>query len=277
MYYKAEIPEMYQGIIQNLAKFSHDSGQFLIHDLFHLEKNNGVGFWQRYAENNWLKKGVKNSSEILLFSTITQLGLESHFPLSIGKTKLIKPFIDDHIQPFDDDAKDAIRYNFAEGNAYFLYDGPIHPTANLLELLKGFSIFKKKLGSNMKLVMSGIKGAYSKPFLELLDTYKYRNDVIITSNLSKENHIELLSSAYAMIHTCRWERFGMPVPLAMKAGVAVLVPDNSVHSEMAGMAGMFFNEKDPADIGEKIIRIYRDEQMRNEMIGTGIQRMKSHA
>jgi glycosyltransferase involved in cell wall biosynthesis len=67
----------------------------------------------------------------------------------------------------------------------------------------------------------------------------------------------------------------MPVPLAMKAGVAVLVPDHSVHSEMAGMAGMFFNEKDPADIGEKIIRIYRDEQIRTEMIGTGLQRIKN--
>ena len=60
MYYKLEIPGAYQGIIEDLAKLSHDSDQFVVHDLFHLEKNNGVGFWQRYAENNWLKKGVKN-------------------------------------------------------------------------------------------------------------------------------------------------------------------------------------------------------------------------
>jgi hypothetical protein len=40
------------------------------------------------------------------------------------------------------------------------------------------------------------------------------------------------------------------------------------------MAGMFFNEKDAADIGEKLIRVYNDEQMRNEMIGTGLSRFR---
>ena len=275
MYYKPEIPEAYQGIIEDLAKLVCEKDQFVIHDLFHLEKNNGIGFWQRYAENNWLKKGIKNSREILVFSNNTKDQLGSVFPSSVGKTKLIKPFVDDHIQPLDDDAKDAVRYHVAEGNAYFLYDGPVHTAANLILLLKGFSIFKKKIGSNMKLVLSGVQGKYSEPLLQSLETYKYRNEVVLTGNLSFEKRVELLSSAYALLHSCKWERFGMPVPLAMKAGVAVLVPDHSVHSEMAGMAGMFFNEKDPADIGEKIIRIYRDEQMRTEMIGTGLQRIKS--
>ena len=275
MYYKPEIPEAYQGIIEDLAKLVCDKDQFVIHDLFHLEKNNGVGFWQRYAENNWLKKGIKYSREILVFSNNTKDQLGSYFPSSVGKTNLIKPFVDDQIQPLDDDAKDAVRYHVAEGNAYFLCDGPVHAASNLVELLKGFSIFKKKIGSNMKLVLSGVQGKYSEPLLQSLETYKYRNEVVLTGNLSFEKRIELLSSAYALIHSCKWERFGMPVPVAMKAGVAVVVPDNSVHSEMAGMAGMFFNEKDPADIGEKIIRIYRDEQMRTEMIGTGLQRIKS--
>jgi glycosyltransferase involved in cell wall biosynthesis len=275
MYYKPEIPKAYQGIIEDLANLVYDKDQFVIHDLFHLEKNNGVGFWQRYAENNWLKKGIKNSREIMVFSDNTKNQLESFFPLAVGKIKFIKPLVDDRIQPLDDDAKDAVRYHVAEGNAYFLYDGPVHPAANLIELLKGFSIFKKKIGSNMKLVLSGIQGKYSESFLQSLETYKFRTEVILTGNLSFEKRIELLSSAYALIHSCKWERFGMPVPLAMRAGVAVLVPDHSVHSEMAGMAGMFFNEKDPADIGEKIIRIYRDEQIRTEMIGTGLQRIKN--
>jgi glycosyltransferase involved in cell wall biosynthesis len=213
----------------------------------------------------------------LVFSNHVQNEVVKRYPFAKDKIDVVQFPIKEDLKPNDEDARDVVRYQHTMGNAYFLYNGPIHPAGNVLELLKGFSIFKKKLGSNMKLVMSGKIGAYSKPFLELLDTYKYRSDVIITYDLSKENHIELLSSAYAMIHTCRWERFGMPVPLAMKAGAAVLAPDNSVHSEMAGMAGMFFNEKDPADIGEKIIRIYKDEQMRNEMIGTGIQRMKSHS
>jgi hypothetical protein len=56
----------------------------------------------------------------------------------------------------------------------------------------------------------------------------------------------------------------------MKSGVAVLTAENSSMSEFAGMVGMFFNEKDANDIGDKLIRIYKDEQVRAEMIGTGL-------
>jgi glycosyltransferase involved in cell wall biosynthesis len=58
----------------------------------------------------------------------------------------------------------------------------------------------------------------------------------------------------------------------MKSGVAVLTADNSSMSEFTSMAGMYFNENDPADIGEKLIRIYKDEQMRQDMIGTGLSK-----
>jgi hypothetical protein len=67
----------------------------------------------------------------------------------------------------------------------------------------------------------------------------------------------------------------LPVFTALKLGVAVLVPSNSTHSEQAGMAGMYFDENNPAEIGEKMILIYRDEQMRDEMIGTGMVKMKN--
>jgi hypothetical protein len=58
----------------------------------------------------------------------------------------------------------------------------------------------------------------------------------------------------------------------MKAGVPVLTDENSSMSEFCGMAGMYFNAQEPEDIGEKLIRIYNDEQMRSEMIGTGLIR-----
>ncbi len=275
MYQKQEIPPAYQGILDQTATIKIDFDQYVVYDLFHLEKGNGMGIWERYREGALLKRAVRDAREILLFSDITKERLESIYPSSTSKTRLIKPHVEENIQPLDDDAKDIVRYKFAEGNAYFLYTGPIHPTANLIELLKGFSIFKKKFGSNMKLVMSGVTGKYSQSFMQSIETYKFRDDLIMTGVLSAEERIELLSSAYALLHSIRWERFGMPIPMAMKAGVAVLAPENSVHSEMAGMAGMFFDEKDPADIGDKLMRIYRDEQVRNEMIGTGISRMKS--
>jgi glycosyltransferase involved in cell wall biosynthesis len=124
----------------------------------------------------------------------------------------------------------------------------------------------------MKLVLAGPQGEYSANILTDLASYKYRNDVLLMEHLLPVDESSIISAAYAMVHPCRFERFGIPLVNAMKAGVAVLTAENSSMAEFTGMAGMFFNEKDPQDIGDKLIRIYNDEQMRSEMIGTGLLR-----
>jgi glycosyltransferase involved in cell wall biosynthesis len=126
----------------------------------------------------------------------------------------------------------------------------------------------------MKLVFTGVKGDFSKSVLLAIETYKFRNDLVFLDNLSEPDYQDLLCSAYALVHPCRWERFGWPVLDAMKAGVAVLTAQESSMSEFAGMAGMFFDEKSGNEIGECLIRVYNDEQMRNEMIGTGLCRFR---
>lgn len=270
MYYKKHIPDEYEAIRIHTQKIKLHIDQLLIHDFYHISKGSSVGLWNRFLENRWLKKRVGLAKEIQVFSEHIKSELLQKLPKALHKVIIVKPFLAPDIKPIDEDARDVIRYQYTNGDAYFLYLGPIHSAANLINLLKGFSVFKKRLGSNMKLVLCGATGKFSNNILDALSNYKYREEVFIFSKLTEIEKISLLSSAYALVHTCRWERFGLPVLTAMKLGVAVLVPENSTHALHAGMSGMYFNENDPADIGEKMIRIYRDEQMRSDMIGTGL-------
>lgn len=281
-YHKKSIPDSFRAIL-DYKKYLHDHHEltesnlnsFLLPDLYFLEKNCAMSFfekiWMKLKMPSWLKK----ADRILVFSTHAQHEIVKRYPFSHDKIDVVKFPVSEELKPNDEDARDVVRYQHTMGNAYFLYHGPIHNAANLLNLLKGFSIFKKKLGSNMKLVLSGSIGAYSAKFLTELETYKYRDDVIVIGKLPLQDEIDLIASCYALVHPCRWDRFGLPVLKAMKLGVAVLTSSNSTHSEQAGMAGMYFNENDPAEIGEKLILIYRDEQMRDEMIGTGLVKMKN--
>lgn len=270
MYYKKHIPEEYEAIRHHAQTLKLQEGQLLIHDFYHTSKRSSVGFWNRFLENRWLKKSIERAKEIQVFSEQIKTELIEKFPQALSKVVIVKPFLAPDLKPSDEDARDVVRYQHTNGDAYFLYLGPIHSAANLINLMKGFSVFKKRLGSNMKLVLCGATGKFSNSILDALESYKYREEVIVTGKLTEEEEISLISSAYALVHPCRWERFGMPVLTAMKLGVAVLVPENSTHALLAGMSGMYFNENDPADIGEKMIRIYRDEQMRSDMIGTGL-------
>lgn len=66
-----------------------------------------------------------------------------YFPQVRDKISILAPVAEDLYRPTDEDARDVVRYQFTQGDAFFLYRGPVHPAANIIELLKGFSIFKK--------------------------------------------------------------------------------------------------------------------------------------
>jgi alpha-1,3-rhamnosyl/mannosyltransferase len=273
-YYSKKVPLAYQGIKNSMQFLNEVQEGTLIHDLYVLSGDAHIRFLERYQEKRWLSKLMKSGHPLYVFTEFTRKKIQHVFPQSKTEIRLLPLVISEALIPTDEDARDVVRYQFTQGDAYFLCTAPIHDSANIIPLLKGFSLFKKRTNSNMKLVLSGVKGEFSAAILLALDTYKFRNDVLILDNLTAADQLDLLCSTYALVHPCRWERFGMPVLDALKAGVAVLTAEESSMSEMAGMAGMFFNEKDAADIGEKLIRVYNDEQMRSEMIGTGLSRFR---
>jgi glycosyltransferase involved in cell wall biosynthesis len=278
-YHKEEIPKEYEGITMfkrytTDVNLTREDNALLLPDLYYLEDKSTFSFFEKMRIRNKMSSLLRDANKVLVFSAYQKELIGAQLPYVKDKLEVIDPGVDVTLRPFDDDAKDNVRYQFADGCAYFISVGPLHPSAELINLLKGFSQFKKRIGSNMKLVLCSRHDKFSIPFLESLDTYKYRNDVIMVDNYNDYERESLIASSYAMVHTNRWDRFGLPIQTAMKLGTAVLVPESSSHAEFAGMAGMLLNEKDPQDIGEKLVRIYKDEHMRSEMIGTGLMKVE---
>ncbi len=270
IYYRQTIPIEYEGMLDTHAILPATEDLACVFDCYHDDPHAAMSFLEKWKERSWLKRNLLSGKKVRVFSSYTADQISKHYPKASANLIVQQPRVDEAYHPIDDDAKDIVRYNLTNGEAYFLYRGPIHPAASLTELLKGFSIFKKKMGSNMKLVLCGPISKKGNSFLHSIESYKYRDDLVLRQSFSDDT--ELMSAAYALIHPCRWERFGFSVLKAMKAGVAVLTAADSAMSEFCSMAGMYFNEKDPNDIGEKLIRIYKDEQMRQEMIGTGLSK-----
>ncbi|MEY3687329.1 MAG: hypothetical protein RIR84_170 [Bacteroidota bacterium] len=270
IYYRQTIPIEYEGMFDTHAILPAAEDLVCVFDCYHDDPHAAMSFLEKWKERSWLKRNLLSGKKMMVFSSYTADQISKHYPKASANLIVQQPRVDEAYHPIDDDAKDIVRYNLTNGEAYFLYRGPIHPAASLTELLKGFSIFKKKMGSNMKLVLCGPISKKGNSFLHSIESYKYRDDLVLRQSFSDDT--ELMAAAYALIHPCRWERFGFSVLKAMKAGVAVLTAADSAMSEFCSMAGMYFNEKDPNDIGEKLIRIYKDEQMRQEMIGTGLSK-----
>lgn len=122
----------------------------------------------------------------------------------------------------------------------------------------------------MKLVLVGRMEWKNDEFYSLLKTYKYREDVILTGYLPEAKVVSLLASAYALVYPSLFEGFGVAVAEAMKCQVPVLTSAHSSMEEVAGEAALYFDAGNHTDIADKMMLIYKDENLRKQLIEKGI-------
>jgi glycosyltransferase involved in cell wall biosynthesis len=127
-----------------------------------------------------------------------------------------------------------------------------------MDLLKAFSLFKKRQLSNMKLVLSGV-GA-----IEKLDSYKYRQDVCLYPERSGGQ----MEGAYAVIHLPHASDPGIALLNAWRAGVPVIT--SSAEGLASGEIVLRVGANDPASLADGLKSLYKDEAFRKELIGKGM-------
>ena len=114
-------------------------------------------------------------------------------------------------------------------------------------------------------------------FIQNLKTYKYRNDVVVTGYLPDKELAGLVGSAYAMIQPSLWEGFCMPVLEAMRCEIPVITSSGSAAKEIAGDAAIYTDPANYSDIAEKMMLLYKDEKLREEMIRKGKLKEKEYS
>jgi glycosyltransferase involved in cell wall biosynthesis len=172
-------------------------------------------------------------------------------------------------EPASATVKEEVKNQYTSGKEYFLYIGAIHPRKNLVNLLKAFSIFKRRQKSSFKLVLAGRLAWKYDSFIQSLRRYKYRDDVIMLGYLSEDDLVRITGSAYALVYPSLLEGFGVPVIEAMKCSVPVITSARSSMQEIAGDAALYADANNPDDIADKMMLVYKDEKLRDELIRKG--------
>lgn len=172
-------------------------------------------------------------------------------------------------KPIDWEEKEQVKEKYAEGCEYFVFVGGIHPRKNLLNLLKAFSLFKKRQHTNMKLVVVGRLAWDYKSTLEKLDTYKFRNAVKLLDYLPEEELVKVVAGAYSLIFPSFFEGFGVPVIEAMQCNVPVITSNTSSLPEIGGDAALYADPNDPSAIADQMKRLFKDENLRSQLIEKG--------
>jgi glycosyltransferase involved in cell wall biosynthesis len=246
-----------------------------LYDLSYLFYPSYYGRTELYFLKRYAKKFLQKANSIITVSEFLEKNIISRFGIDKGKITVVRGS-GENFYALGDDEKAAVRNEYTGGKNFFLYAGAIDQRKNLVNLLKAFSVFKKRQKSDWKLVLAGAIAPNYKQFAEGLKTYKYREDVVLTGPVSNDAANRLNGAAYAFIFPPLWEGAGVQVMEAMNCNVPVICSGSASLPEIAGDAALYVNTSDHRDIAEKMMLLYKDETMRNNMIEKGRARMKEY-
>ena len=223
---------------------------------------------ERFLRRN-TSRFVKKAKTIATVSEFSKRDILEHYPASAGKIDVVYSAAKPLFHPITEQEKLLTKKLYSDEREYFLYAGALQPRKNLINLLRAFSVFKKRQQSAMKLVLCGRLAWKNDGLVELLKTYKYKEDVVLTGYVPEEALWKLMGSAHALVYPSFFEGFGVPVLEAMKCNVPVLTSENTSMQEIAGDAAIYFDPASHVDIAEKMMLLYKDEALRKSLIEKG--------
>jgi glycosyltransferase involved in cell wall biosynthesis len=241
----------------------------VMHDLAFLHypsfiKKSHLFFYKRYTA-----KFLNKTKSVATVSEFSKQDIISHYKISPDKIDIVYNAAREIFHPLSYKEKQITKEKYTQGKEYFVYAGAIHPRKNLINLLKAFSGFKKRQQTNMKLVLAGRLAWKYESFEKSLKTYKHRNDVVMTGYVNEEELVKIIGAAYALVYPSFFEGFGVPVLEAMRCNIPVITSTGSSMHEIAKDAALFADANNHNDIADKMMRIYKDENLRNELIQKG--------
>jgi glycosyltransferase involved in cell wall biosynthesis len=222
--------------------------------------------YKRYLQK-YFPLFIKNTNKIICTENYLEQELVSKFDFTKSKISTIYPPLDTGYKPISWQQKEIVIKKYTDDKDYFLFPVSFITKENILPVLKAFSQFKKWQKSSMNLVL--LSSQQEVPEIAAFNLYKYKDDVKIISTDDKKEIEKITAAAYAMIYLPNHEYIEYNALEAMQAEVPVIVLQNSITKNMYGDCAIFTstNEK---DISEKMIRLYKDEHLRNDIIKKGI-------
>lgn len=230
------------------------------HNISNLSKTQ-LFFYKRFSP-----AFIRKAKLVIVFSEFEKKEIIRIYQADPEKTDIISANAGSSFKPVDFETKEKIKNEYTEGKEFFLYSGMIGQAKNLVNLLKAFSLFKKRQQSNIKLLIAGKMSSGHDHFLKSLETYKYRDDILVINNPDELTFSKITGSAFALVYPALSDMSYLPVMEAMQSAIPVITSSASPMAEIAGDAALLANAASPKEIAEQMMRIYKDEKLWKDLM-----------
>lgn len=220
-----------------------------------------------------IKRGLLKVQKIIAASCYIRDDLVSH-GIDREKIEVVYNGIDHKLfYPQIDVTDDVVDIKpFAIKKPYFIYDSRLSgPEKKHIELIKAFSLFKKRTGLPHRLVLAGSDGPFSSDVHKEAFNSEFATDIFLTGYFPHESFSQLYAGAEALVFPSVCEGVGLPVLEAMATGIPVGCSNACALPEIGGDAALYFDADNIIDIACTLEKLAADKKLREKLVKKGIE------
>lgn len=219
---------------------------------------------------------AKNAQQIATVSQYSKQDLIDTYQLDSEKIDVVYNAAKDIFKPLNASEKKAVKTKYSKGEDFFLFVGSLHPRKNLPHLVSAFFEFKSKLDTNMKLLIVGNVMWETAGLKELITGAKYKDDLLFLGRKSDAELAKILGAAFALTYVPFFEGFGIPIVEAYACKVPVITSNVTCMPEVAGEGALTVNPNNVNEIGEAMMKIVDDPELRQNLIEKGTKKGQTY-
>lgn len=227
----------------------------------------------RLMVNNLTRVAMRCSDRFIAISEATRQDFLEAFALSPDQVTAVPLAADPKFKPETEAAIAEIQQKYQIPPNYVLYLGINKPHKNLLNLVKAWQILQAESSITYTLIISG---AWDKRYPEAKQFAIEQNipNIQFIGPVQDVDLPALYSGADLFVFPSIYEGFGLPVLEAMASGTAVICSNTSSLPEVGGNAVLYIDPHKVEQIGEQIIKMIQDEELREAYRQKGLVQAK---
>lgn len=282
VYFYSSLRKQYKGNLKNVKSYSMPPTLFEL--LFNKWRNVNIekfiGPVDIFHSSDWTQPPTKAKKVTTYHDVVPLKYPEWSHPKIVAvhkrRLQLVEKEIDMVIAVSETTKRDLLEVsNIAENKIKVIYEGP---TANFEpQSPSRVKAFKEKYRLPSKFVLA-IGGVGERRNLARIKEAASEHSLVIAGQTLPWLNIEelelLYSSAEVLLYCSLYEGFGLPILDAFACGLPVVTSNVSSMPEVGGDAALYVDPFDPEDIKEKLNMVMVNKKLREDMIKTGLTRVK---